>query len=178
MHLFLNFKAMFKSFLLDLGYPERCHNHCFKTYCLRLDYIIIYSGCLPFRRKLWLSYIWEREKMWLSSIQKNILCYLPFEKSWGQLPFAEILGCLPLKKLRSSSNNKIIKVVFHILSSWVVIMLVGLWQLYTLPVWSINPYFIFALVTSMFNFTFKVNKFVKYITMSPAVYNLSDKNYR
>ena len=133
MHLFLNFKAMFKSFLLDLGYPERCHNHCFKTYCFRLDYIIIYSGCLPFRRKLWLSYIWEREKMWLSSIQKNILCYLPFEKSWGQLPFAEILGCLPLKKLRSSSNNKIIKVVFHILSSWVVIMLHTKNQLPRLP---------------------------------------------
>ena len=78
-----------------LGYPERCHNHCFNFNCFRLHYSFC---CLPFNF-FWGNLLFTRQT----------LGRLLFEINWGNLPF--------FKKLRSSSI--FLLVAYRESASWV-----------------------------------------------------------
>jgi hypothetical protein len=96
--------------LLKLGYPERCHNHCFNFNCFRLHYFL-------FR----LSFICKHFEVLFQLNENKIIIYLKkievvlhlkknevvfhFQEYWGYLPFSKIL--------RLSSNFKSIEVVCH-----------------------------------------------------------------
>ena len=125
-----------------LGYPERCQNHRFKTNCFILHYIlwsiqvVFHSekncGCLLFRRilyvvlhlkKLRLSFIYRKMSVCrLLDLNCTLITVLV---RWGRLPLKKSYGHLPFIKKN--------EVVFHILSSWVVIMLHTKNQLPRLP---------------------------------------------
>ena len=53
---------------IELGYPERCHNHCFNFNCFRLHLIVL--GCLPFE-KIELVFHFERNEV-IFHFEKNI----------------------------------------------------------------------------------------------------------
>ena len=105
--------------LEQLGYLERCHNHCFNPNCFWLHHFfhwgrlsfLKYGGRLPFSKKLRSS--------------------STFKNYWGCLPFSKYIEVIfhfqnklrsssIFKKLRSSSIFKKIEVVFHLKKNEVV----------------------------------------------------------
>ena len=73
-----------------LGFPERCHNHCFNFNCFRLSlFILCYVwGCLQLTRILRSSSIKKIKVVFI--LQEYWVC-LPFENNWGGLPFTKKL---------------------------------------------------------------------------------------
>ena len=63
--------------IVQLGYPERCHNHCLNFNCFRLNLIGIFGECIPLTRIFRSSSTWK--KLRFSSINKNVEVVLHYK---------------------------------------------------------------------------------------------------
>ena len=109
---------------IPLGYPERCHNHCFDFKCFGLKCFLYCfkvvshwpknQGHLIFSKKLRSSFIFKifgslpLKKYWgcitfskkwghLTLIKRNEAVF-HFQENWGHLQFKKNWGCLPFWK--------------------------------------------------------------------------------